>query len=102
VVVPIQELKLSKRNIQNKIIHQRYQGFLWQVDRIEDKAFYAWHVNADLKHLANMFGKVTVRELEEIHNKGQEALIPLSLANRNTHPMVVLLNWPKDEKHWSE
>ena len=28
------------------VIYQRYHGYLWQVDWIEDNGVYAWHINA--------------------------------------------------------
>ena len=80
------------------VIYQRYHGYLWQVDWIEDNGVYAWHINAkdELKSKANNFGNVTVHEIEKIHKNGQEAFIPLTKKNVNTHPIALLLNLTND------
>lgn len=83
------------------VIYQRYHGYLWQVDWIEDNAFYAWHINAkdELKSKANKFGNITMNELEKIYKIGQEAFIPLTKKNSNTHPIALLLNLTSDLKN---
>lgn len=80
------------------VIHQRYHGYLWQVDWIEDNKFYAWHINAkdELKNKAKKFGEITLNELEKIYANDQELIIPLPNSNNNTHPIALLLNLTND------
>ena len=71
------------------VIHQRYHGYLWQVDWIEDNDFYAWHEKTDeqLKNRAKAFGNITGNELEELYKNGQNPFVPLTMKNINTHPI---------------
>ena len=76
------------------VIYQRYHGYLWKVDWIEDNELYAWHINAknELKSKANEFGDITMNELEKIYKNGQDAFIPLTKKNSNTHPIALSLH----------
>ncbi len=87
------------------VIHQRYHGYLWRVNWMEDNTFYAWHINEEneLKSKVKAFGNITVNEIEQVYEKGQKALIPLTKKNINTHPLSLLLrltnNLNNDEKN---
>jgi len=76
------------------VIYQRYYGYLWQVDWMEDNKFYAWHIdtNPKLKSKAGKFGEIKMNRLEKIYNAGLEPFLPLTNENHNTHPMSSLLD----------
>ncbi len=75
------------------VIYQRYQGYLWQVDWIEDNSVFGWHskTNALLSNKAKMFGEITMDDIEKLFESGQEPFIPLTIENVNTHPLSRLL-----------
>lgn len=76
------------------VIHQRYYGYLWQVDWIEDNSFYVWHTKTEslLISKAKMFGEITMNEIEKLFENGQKPFIPLTIENVNTHPLSLLLD----------
>jgi hypothetical protein len=73
------------------VIHQRYHGFLWEVDWIEEDSFYAWHRDTDpvVKETARSLGKTSRKKLAAICEAGQDPFIPLTLRNLHTHPMLL-------------
>src|SRR5690606_33210724 len=72
------------------VIHQRYHGYLWKVDWIEDNRVFAWHTQADeqLKNTARAFGDVTGDAVNILFGKGVNPFVPLTLSNLTTHPMI--------------
>lgn len=76
------------------VIHQRYHGYFWQVNWLEDNSFYAWHTktNDQLSSKAKLFGAITVEEFEKVFENGLEIPIPLTMENVNTHPLSRLLD----------
>lgn len=76
------------------VIYQRYHGYLWQVDWIEDNSIYVWHTRTkdQLSSKANLFGEITINEVEKLFEDGQEPFIPLTIENINTHPLSRLLD----------
>ena len=76
------------------VIHQRYDGYLWHVNWIEDNSFYAWHMNAgnDLKKMAQGFGEIPMNAIEKVFHNGQEPFISLTKNNIDSHPLARLVS----------